>query len=620
MQLGPYAVLSELGTGGAGTVYRARAPSGEEVAVKLLHATRAPDALARFDRERRLLASLGEAEGFVPLLDAGATPRGPYLVMALIPGGTLRDRLARGPLAIDEAIGLGLDLARALAAAHARGIVHRDLKPENVLFTAEGRPLVADLGLAKHFSRESPGASRSVALSRGDELRGTAGYMAPEQAADAAGVGPTADVFSLGAVLYECLAGVPAFPGMSVLEVIAKVDLGETVALRRVRTDVPPWLEAVVSRALARDPARRFPGGAELALALVERRTSGRRSLRVVPVVLALVAATLAVGAASIALLRPGTRPPPAAPPLPAPPLRGPGVTARDLAARAEAAGREGKLEDAIALASRGLELDPRSGLLHRIRGVARLRTGTDAGGALADLDRAIELDPRDGSAFAHRASVRYERHDLAGSVEDYTRAIAAGVVNARVLGNRGRAYYDLGALEPAIADLDRAIELDASTAEFLANRAAAAGALRGPKAAIQDLEKAVALTPEDAVLWAELGRWKGEAGDAAGSIAACDRSIELDPGVFNAWSNRGTAHIDRGEVDQGISDLTGAIALRPGDGPSYANRGVALRQKGEVDAAVADLARALELLPPGHPMIPNIRAFIADLRARKRP
>src|SRR5205823_1073109 len=113
------------------------------------------------------------------------------LVMPFLRGGTLRDRLARGPLPVEETVALAIALATALGRAHEGGIVHRDLKPENVLFqeddaaTSRARPLVADLGLAKHFSSDAPGASRSVSLSRGGEMRGTVGYMAPEQMASA---------------------------------------------------------------------------------------------------------------------------------------------------------------------------------------------------------------------------------------------------------------------------------------------------------------------------------------------------------------------------------------------------------------------------------------------------
>src|SRR5262249_41050417 len=160
-----------------------------------------------------LLAAFGEEDGFVPLLDEGTSEEGPFLVMPFLAGGTLRDKLREGPLKVGAALDLGVALAAALGRAHARGVVHRDLKPENVLYArdADGRerPLVADLGLAKHFDRDVHGATASVSLSTHGSFRGTAGYMAPEQMADAKSVGPEADVFALGAILYECLAGVP---------------------------------------------------------------------------------------------------------------------------------------------------------------------------------------------------------------------------------------------------------------------------------------------------------------------------------------------------------------------------------------------------------------------------
>jgi serine/threonine-protein kinase len=155
---GRYVVERELGRGGMGAVYLARSPEGAQVAVKVMLREASADGLARFRREQRLLASFGEAEGFVPVIDAGETPEGPFLVMPLVPGGTLRQRLEGGALSIGFTGALGASLARALGIAHARGIVHRDLKPENVLFTADRRPLIADLGLAKHFRRDVSGA------------------------------------------------------------------------------------------------------------------------------------------------------------------------------------------------------------------------------------------------------------------------------------------------------------------------------------------------------------------------------------------------------------------------------------------------------------------------------
>jgi serine/threonine-protein kinase len=301
-----------------GVVYKAVAPGGNLVALKLLMRKDARR-LARFERERRLQASLGEAQGFVPLLEAGTSPRGPYHVMPLVPGGTLRERLANGPLSVEETVAIGCALAQSIGRAHALGIVHRDLKPENVLFTAVGKPLIADLGLAKHYDDEAPGASQSVALSRRGETRGTAGYMPPEQLKDAASVTPAADVYALGTILYECLAGRPAFEGETSLELLAKVTAGRFEPLAKVRPGVPGWLAGVIEQAMAIAPGDRFGDGTELARALAARKSTRRPKRWLLLLVLpfgALVAAAVVLASGQSV---PRASPPP-------PPPRGPVV------------------------------------------------------------------------------------------------------------------------------------------------------------------------------------------------------------------------------------------------------------------------------------------------------
>ncbi len=275
MSFGRYEAVGELGRGGMGVVLRARSPEGQLVAIKVLHSHRALSGRERFEREMRLLASLGAVEGFVPVLETGSSPRGLYIVMPLLEGGTLRDRLRRGELPVPEVVALGARLGRALGEAHARGIVHRDLKPENVLLDGEGRAFVADLGLAKHFDDRSPGASQSVSLSVAGEIRGTAGYMAPEQMRDAKSVGPASDVFSLGAILRECLTGTPAFEASTIFQIVELMERGPERTLAAERPDAPRWLAAVIERALEREPAARYADGAELAAA-IERKDPGR--------------------------------------------------------------------------------------------------------------------------------------------------------------------------------------------------------------------------------------------------------------------------------------------------------------------------------------------------------
>jgi WD40 repeat protein/tRNA A-37 threonylcarbamoyl transferase component Bud32 len=291
VRVGDYEIVSTVGRGGMGTVLRARAPSGYEVAIKLLNK---PEDTARFEREQRLLESLGEEEGFVPLLGVGRVEQGPFIVMPFLAGGTLRDRLERGPLTVAATIDLARALARALGHAHDKGIVHRDLKPENVIFDAEGRPLVADLGLAKHYDPEVSGASRSISLSNAGEFLGTAGYMPLEQARDARQATPTADVFALGAILYECLAGEPAYAGENVVEVLGKLEVGTLEPLARLRPDAPRWFTNIIETALSRDPKYRFVDGEAFLGALDSSRVTDAAKQprrRLLPALLALVVA-----------------------------------------------------------------------------------------------------------------------------------------------------------------------------------------------------------------------------------------------------------------------------------------------------------------------------------------
>jgi serine/threonine-protein kinase len=351
VKIGPYELQGELGRGGMGVVYRVRLPSGGEGALKVLPKLD-PSRAARFERERRLLAALGERAGFVGLLDGGITGDGAWLLMPLVTGGTLRERLCGGALDVSSTLALGTEIARALGAAHSLGIVHRDVKPENILFTQEGRALLADLGLAKHFDRLAPGASRSVSQTAAGDLRGTAGYLAPEQLEDASKAGPPADVFALGAVLYECLAGRPAFPGATVLEMLARAAAADLAPIGS--PSVPAWLEAVLRRSLAREPKDRFANGEELARALelqgkVPESARPRRTTRALPLVAALLVAGIAL---TLAARTPTTLPDPIPGTPPARPL--PTLVPGDAETPAAAQSVHAAIDSALAALERG--------------------------------------------------------------------------------------------------------------------------------------------------------------------------------------------------------------------------------------------------------------------------
>jgi hypothetical protein len=316
--IGPYEVVREVGRGGMGVVFEGRAPGGDRVAIKQLLATDR-DAQERFNRERRLLGSFTIGEGFVPLLDAGTSARGPYLVMPFIEGGTLSGRLRGGPLSVKDALALGRRLASALGKAHAKNVVHRDMKPANVLFQGSV-PLVSDLGIAKHFRRDPLAGTASASLSVTGEFMGSPGYAAPEQIDDPKSVGPAADVFAVGSILYECLAGRPAFGGGDRFAAIARTATTQVEPLSKHCEGVPRWLEDVVIRALEKDPLARYPDGNALFVAL--RGPRGRTALPLALAALALGGAVLGAffgwpaPPAPLAPVEKHAPPPPPAPPV----------------------------------------------------------------------------------------------------------------------------------------------------------------------------------------------------------------------------------------------------------------------------------------------------------------
>jgi serine/threonine-protein kinase len=259
-----YRITEKIGAGGMGVVYRAHDTTlDRQVAIKVLPdiLSSNPERLARFEREAKLLASLNHPNiAAIHGLEQAESKR--FLVLELVEGETLAQRIAKGPLPVDEALEVCRQIAQGLVAAHEKGVIHRDLKPANIKATPEGKVKVLDFGLAKRFHDDlaASDASHSPTLTdqmtRPGVILGTAAYMSPEQARGKP-VDKRADIWAFGCVLYECLTGRRPFHGDTITETLAAVIKGEPdwTALEH---DTPAKVCEVLRRLLQKNPDRRL--------------------------------------------------------------------------------------------------------------------------------------------------------------------------------------------------------------------------------------------------------------------------------------------------------------------------------------------------------------------------
>ena len=307
-KLGPYEPIAKIGEGGMGEVYRARDTRlGRDVALKILPESVAsdPERRSRFELEARTVAALSHPN-IVAIFDFVEEGGLLCAVTELLEGETLRARLIQNPLPVRRAVEITIHIARALGAAHEKGIVHRDLKPENVFLLPDGQVKVLDFGLAKATSPRATDAT--IAITSPGMVMGTVGYMAPEQVRGES-VDVRADLFALGAVLYEMITGRRAFHCDTAAETMAAILNEDPPAATEVRADLPPALDGIIRHCLERNPAERYQSARDLIFNLqsltalgadsrMPARRGGGSTVRIAP----MLAASFLAGAALAAV------------------------------------------------------------------------------------------------------------------------------------------------------------------------------------------------------------------------------------------------------------------------------------------------------------------------------
>ncbi len=638
-----YRIERELGRGGAATVYLAEdRKHGRQVALKVLRPEVAMTLGAeRFLREIRTAARLQHPH-IVPLHDSGEVSGFLYYVMPYLEGASLRDWLTREPqLGLEQALQITREVADALEYAHGLGFVHRDIKPENILISAgtgaAGHALVTDFGIAKALTDAGGDNLTETGLAVG-----TPSYMSPEQAAADRIIDGRADLYALGCVLYEMLAGHPPFQGRTARELLARHSLDPVPPLRTLRRELPPGVERAVFKSLAKAPADRYATVSAFMAALTEG-ASGRRSLRRTAMIgTGVVAGFLLIG---LALRTRGQRPvlgPSAADSAPSIAVLAFANVGGDATYEPFSDGVADELTTALgkigglsvaartsAFSFKGKGLDPRD--IGRRLGVRYIVEGTvrQAGGRrrvtaeLIDVTTGKELwsdnfepDPADRDVFAvqdsiTRAIVRGLRLSLAGGALSGSKRRSTESAEAHDLYLQGRFFFakrDLASLAKARDYFTRAIDRDSSYAEAYAGLAEtyAQSSIFGGFPPHEVFPKAKVAVRRAL----ELDSTLVEARTAQGFIALFydwdwpaasrefDRALALDPRyapahLFNGWYFLATGELDRAIAEfreaQRLEPFAAVNTIRLADAYFYARR---------YEEALGQARRLLELEP----------------------
>jgi serine/threonine protein kinase len=582
-------LLSTLGQGGMGVVYRAFDLSSQrEVAVKLLLAEAADSGAQRerFTREAFALAKIRHAN-VVRIHSTGEVEGRPYIVMDLVEGRSLGDRLQReGALAPREAAELFRKVALGLAAAHQESILHRDLKPANVLLTEAGEPRLTDFGLARDM--QVPVSD----LTKTGIVTGTPGYLAPEQArGEKTEIGPSTDVYGLGACLYESLTGALPFTGAMIEVLIATSDLPPEPPSTRC-PGLDSALEAIVLKCLEKRPEDRYASAREVAEDL-ERFLAGRAVLarthsrwhlprwldqrRGRGAGLVLLAG---LGGAGALVWLAGPRPQPVSRP---PALRPSSAPSASPELESEPEWPPGFVEARASARKQARAW----GIEQALETYDRIRAGLEPGSELLPgilLERAVVLfgpPPPDSRQPPDKEELAQSHRLPAWNGQSYFR--------------RGLTLMKIGALEDALPDLDRSLEFgDVDQPMALSYRGRCKARLRDFAGAIRDFDAGLVRLPDNAELLYRRGRSKLELGRVQAAVEDFTRSIanRNRDDLADCHLHRGLAHAVLGDDRAAIEDFGASLELDSGRPRIHRLRGEAFARLGDLRAALKDLSR----------------------------
>jgi tetratricopeptide (TPR) repeat protein len=549
-RLGTYTVRDLLGAGAVGEVWRASDERlNRDVAIKLLrpHLSSDPQRARRFAEEARTAGSLNHPN-ILSVYDVGEHGGVPFIVSEYVDGESLRMRLKRGPLSIDVAVAVALQMARGLSAAHARGIIHCDLKPDNVFIRTDGGVKILDFGLAR--LKTAPAPSSDVPDVTASSLAGTAGYIAPEQI-----LGQEADVrsdlFALGVTMFEMLSGARPFKGDSVVETLNATLTLEPADLGSARPDVPASLSRIGMRLLEKAPASRFQSAEELVEALEgATAAAGAYSRRALPILIAsAVVTTLIIAAAFMVRTAPRT-------------ISGVSTTsiaAYDVYTRGLDASANARWPEAVTWLEQAIAIDPAFAEAH-----LRLASAYEGVGQIAARDRAL----RNASAHAAKLS---ERHRLLLGV----------ALEADPRGDPTRRAQLLDELLTRFPDVEEAYP-------------AALGLYHPVSGVFPNLEKLLTIARTGATVLPASPQMRNryanaliEAGRFEEAVREFEQYARLAPREPNPFDSLGGVYLSLGAPDEAIQSYSRALAIDPGF-PSGTGLAYAFGMLGRYEEAIA--------------------------------